>query len=150
QIYPLQLSGERMTSLPSNHVDNVHRDIPTHSLVCAGRIRVQAIRPRVSADRYSLSAGFPPRFQPALDVPAAGKAHLLRSLHCHGGAFAERTVEQQTISGGKAKLMEQAARPDVVGQVVIRRMERAGNDAMSFPFAPFTKIDQHDTPLSNQ
>ena len=67
--------------------------------------------------------GLLPGIDAALEVAGAGKACVLRRLHRHRRAFAERAVEQQPLAGRPGEFVQRAARTDVFLQARIGHMQ---------------------------
>ena len=84
------------------------------------------------------SAHLPPGRHTPFDMVRRGQPRVLRGLHCHRGAFAEGAVEDHRLTAQR-KCVDEAAIADVVRELGVRRMQRAGNGALPLPFAPLDR-----------
>ena len=75
---------------------------------------------------------------------ARREAGVLRRLHRHGRALAERAVEHHALAGRRRQFVQHAAGADILRQIRIGRMQRAGNDAVLLALAFLAQIDDRD------
>ena len=85
-----------------------------------------------------------------MDVAGGGEAGVLGRLHGHRRALAERAVEHDALAGGAGELVQHPSGADVLGQLRIRRVQRAGDDSMLRALRPLAQIDQRGTGLAHQ
>ena len=91
--------------------------------IAARGVRFQIVTS--ARDARDGSACFFPQGDSALDVTRVGKSRLLRSLHRHRGAYAERAVEQKLGVWDDAELMKNSAGLHIVFKIGLGRMNRS-------------------------
>ena len=83
-------------------------------------------------------------------MPGGGDPRILGRLHRHGGAFAERAVEQQGFPGCLPQQVQHAAGGNILLQIVIGQMQSARNFPVAFALALLTQVDQGDVRPANK
>src|SRR6185437_2709726 len=101
----------------------------------------------VSGERPARSL---PGADAALDMTGRCEPRVLRRLHRHGGALAERAKEQQPFARRAGQFVQNAAGPDGFHEARIGRVQRAGDAAMALAFAFLAQVDQGDVASSQQ
>src|SRR5438067_3620934 len=96
------------------------------------------------------TVGLLPGIDTASNVTGRCDSGILRSLHRHGRAFAERAVEQDTFAGGARKLVQHASGANVFPQVRVGGMQRTVDDAVPFTLGALTQIDKSDIGVAGE